>query len=91
MCRFRSHSFGKALAGLLEGREGQGAGVPVGRAETDRLFEILHRGRRVPLLQTGHSAIEVRFVGGGVPPERFVKVGRRFLGENVESAVRIER
>jgi glutamate racemase len=24
-------------------------------------------------------------------PERFVKVGRRFLGENVESAVRIER
>ena len=24
-------------------------------------------------------------------PDRFVKVGRRFLGENVESAVRIER
>jgi glutamate racemase len=24
-------------------------------------------------------------------PERFIKVGRRFLGEKVESAVRIER
>jgi hypothetical protein len=24
-------------------------------------------------------------------PERFIKVGRRFLGEQVESAVRIER
>jgi glutamate racemase len=24
-------------------------------------------------------------------PERFIKVGRRFLGERVESAVRIER
>jgi hypothetical protein len=24
-------------------------------------------------------------------PDRFIKVGRRFLGERVESAVRIER
>ena len=26
-----------------------------------------------------------------MPPSRFIKVGRRFLGEKVESAVRIER
>jgi hypothetical protein len=41
------------------------------------------------LAKKEHKAVHRFFVTDA--PDRFIKVGRRFLGEKVESAVRIER
>jgi len=45
--------------------------------------------KQVVLTRKNSKAIHSFFVTDA--PDRFIKVGRRFLGEKVESAVRIER
>jgi glutamate racemase len=45
--------------------------------------------RRASIVRKNGKGVHSFFVTDA--PERFIKVGRRFLGEKVESAVRIER
>jgi glutamate racemase len=51
--------------------------------------EVESEIKRAVLTRKKSNAIHSFFVTDA--PDRFIKVGRRFLGEKVESAVRIER
>ena len=66
-----------------------GAGVKIVDSATATAREVRERLRAMRLAKSGGAGSQSFFVTE--PPERFVRVGRRFLGPQVESAVRIER
>ena len=66
-----------------------GAGVRIVDSATATALEVRARLRTSRLLKRGGNGSQSFFVTE--TPDRFVRVGRRFLGPQVESAVRIER
>jgi glutamate racemase len=66
-----------------------GAGVKIVDSESATAVAVRDKLRDLRLLKRGGSGSLSFFVTE--TPERFVRVGRRFLGPQVESAVRIER
>ncbi|MDO8434906.1 MAG: glutamate racemase [Candidatus Binatus sp.] len=66
-----------------------GAGVRIVDSATATASEVRDRLRSLRLLKRGGRGSQSFFVTE--TPDRFVRVGRRFLGPQVESAVRIER
>jgi glutamate racemase len=66
-----------------------GAGVKIVDSATATALEVRDRLRASRLLKRGGRGSQSFFVTE--TPDRFVRVGRRFLGPQVESAVRIER
>lgn len=66
---------------------GSGVRLVDSAEETAKEVESLLKGRSI-VRKNGKGAHSF-FVTDA--PERFIKVGHRFLGETVESAVRIER
>jgi len=66
-----------------------GAGVKIVDSATATALEVRARLRMLRLLKRGGNGSQSFFVTE--TPDRFVRVGRRFLGPQVESAVRIER
>ena len=66
-----------------------GAGVTIVDSATATALEVRARLRISRLLKRGGNGSQSFFVTE--TPDRFVRVGRRFLGPQVESAVRIER
>jgi glutamate racemase len=66
-----------------------GAGVRIVDSATATAVEVGDRLRTLRLAKRGADGSQSFFVTE--TPDRFVRVGRRFLGPQVESAVRIER
>jgi glutamate racemase len=66
-----------------------GAGVKIVDSATATAAEVRDRLRTLRLAKRGIAGSQSFFVTE--TPDRFVRVGRRFLGPQVESAVRIER
>ena len=66
-----------------------GAGVKIVDSATATALEVRDRLRTLRLLKRTGRGSQSFFVTE--TPDRFVRVGRRFLGPQVESAVRIER
>jgi glutamate racemase len=66
-----------------------GAQVKIVDSATATALEVRERLRGLDLLRRGNHGSQSFFVTE--TPDRFVRVGRRFLGPQVESAVRIER
>jgi glutamate racemase len=66
-----------------------GASVKIVDSATATAAEVRDRLRRLDLAKRGVAGSQSFFVTE--TPDRFVRVGRRFLGPQVESAVRIER
>jgi glutamate racemase len=66
-----------------------GAGVKIVDSATATALEVRDRLRTLRLLKRSGRGSQSFFVTE--TPDRFVRVGRRFLGPQVESAVRIER
>ena len=66
-----------------------GSGVRLVDSAEETAHEVELELRNGVLTRKKSNAIHSFFVTDA--PERFIKVGRRFLGEKVESAVRIER
>jgi len=66
-----------------------GASVKIVDSATATAVEVRDRLRTLELAKRGIAGIQSFFVTE--TPDRFVRVGRRFLGPQVESAVRIER
>ncbi len=66
-----------------------GAGVKIVDSASATAIEVRDRLRTLRLAKRGSDGSQSFFVTE--TPDRFVRVGRRFLGPQVESAVRIER
>jgi glutamate racemase len=66
-----------------------GAGVKIVDSASATAMEVRDRLRTLRLAKRGGDGSQSFFVTE--TPDRFVRVGRRFLGPQVESAVRIER
>jgi glutamate racemase len=66
---------------------GSGVGLVDSAEETAK--EVAAVLKKRALAKKGGKGMHSFFVTDA--PDRFIKVGRRFLGEKVESAVRIER
>jgi glutamate racemase len=66
-----------------------GAGVKIVDSASATAMEVRDRLRTLRLAKRGGEGSQSFFVTE--TPDRFVRVGRRFLGPQVESAVRIER
>jgi glutamate racemase len=66
-----------------------GAGVKIVDSASATAMEVRDRLRTLRLAKRGGGGSQSFFVTE--TPDRFVRVGRRFLGPQVESAVRIER
>ncbi|MGH9896580.1 MAG: glutamate racemase, partial [bacterium] len=70
-------------------RKFMGKGVQLVDSADETAQEVCGILKKKSLARKDGKGIHSFFVTDA--PERFVKVGRRFLGEKVESAVRIER
>ena len=70
-------------------RKFMGSGARLVDSAEETAQEVESALRRGALARKGGKGAHSFFVTDA--PERFIKVGRRFLGEKVESAVRIER
>ena len=66
-----------------------GAGVRLVDSAEETAKEVAIVLRRISVMRKNGKGTHSFFVTDA--PDRFIKVGRRFLGEKVESAVRIER
>lgn len=70
-------------------RKFMGSGVRLVDSAEETAKEVVVALKKNTLAKKSGKAIHSFFVSDA--PDRFIKVGRRFLGEKVESAVRIER
>jgi glutamate racemase len=70
-------------------RKFMGRGVRLVDSAEETAKEVESMLKRVSMVRKSGKGSHSFFVTDA--PERFIKVGRRFLGEKVESAVRIER
>ena len=66
-----------------------GGGVRLVDSAKETAMEVAGMVKKTALARTAGRGVHSFFVTDA--PDRFIKVGRRFLGEKVESAVRIER
>jgi glutamate racemase len=70
-------------------RNFMGRGVKLVDSAEETAVEVEAALKRGVLTKSNGNAVHSFFVTDA--PDRFIKIGRRFLGEKVESAVRIER
>jgi glutamate racemase len=66
-----------------------GRGVKLIDSAEETALEVAGALKAGVLSKSNGKAVHSFFVTDA--PDRFIKIGRRFLGEKVESAVRIER